>query len=468
VLTLKQSASIRCLAVCRLLLFCGLVLKATVVPAADYDEVGAVFEDVSTEVSVAAKAASKVDMAGYYDLIYQIRVVARNAGSKSSIGSGFQVSKDGLIVTNYHVVSMAVDSPVTHSIEYLDQAGNSGPLQLLDFDVVNDLAVLRHPAPAARHFDIVNSATPASAGDEVAREVSGVEKGEMIYALGNPHDLGITLKLGAFNGIVEHSYNPQILFSGSLNPGMSGGPGLLANGSVIGVNVATAGSDLSFLVPASAVSALIDAGRSLNPENYPKEIATQVGDWQQRRFADLLARDWRRVDFDGWPALDEIRFDMQCWGSSNEDEDDLSVVVLSKGCDSGNRLYLGSSFNTGHIHYSFSQRRSLKLSSLRFHATTNNSMYPDNAGDDTKLSGFDCESGFVDVNPKEEGLKSGSVTTSLCVRAYVELPDLFDVLLLATQGTDTESYTAHFALAGVPQNLANEFTQKFFASLGWQ
>ena len=113
-----------------------------------------------------------VDMADYYDLIYQIRVVARNAGSKSSIGSGFQVSEDGLIITNYHVVSMAVDSPTTHSIEYLDQAGKSGELQLLDFDVVNDLAVLRHPAPSARHFQIVNSEHASAARDEIARTVS--------------------------------------------------------------------------------------------------------------------------------------------------------------------------------------------------------------------------------------------------------------------------------------------------------
>ena len=99
---------------------------------------------------------------------------------------------------------------------------------------------------------------------------------------------------------------------------MSGGPGLLANGSVIGVNVSTAGSDLSFLVPASAMLALIEAGRTVSPEDYPKEIAAQVVNWQERRFGDLLARDWNRVAFGDWPALDEIRFDMQCWGSSND------------------------------------------------------------------------------------------------------------------------------------------------------
>ena len=414
---------------------------------------------------VGVSAAEQVDMAGYYDLIYQIRVVAKNAGSKSSIGSGFQVSEDGLIVTNYHVVSMAVDSPATHRIEYLDQAGNSGELSLLDFDVVNDLAVLRHPAPPARHFEI-NELT--SADPLLSLPAGSLAKGEMIYALGNPHDLGITLKLGAYNGIVEHSYNPQILFSGSLNPGMSGGPGLLADGSVIGVNVATAGSDLSFLVPAAALRQLIDAQRTLDAQNYPAELALQVARWQRHRYENLLALDWPSVAFGNWPALDEIRKDMQCWGSSNEDEDDLSVVVLSKGCDAGNRLYLGDGFSTGHIHYSFSQRRSVKLSPLRFHTTGGSSMYPDNAGDSTKLTEFVCDSKFVELENASDTPDAPAVNMSLCTRAYVELPELFDVMLLASANLETESYTAHFALAGVPKDLANRFTRKFLSSLGWR
>ena len=128
----------------------------------------------------------------HYDQIYQIRDVARSAAAKSSIGSGFQVSADGLIVTNYHVVAGYVNAPANRRLEYLDQQGNSGALELLDFDVINDLALLRHPAPTPKHFSLATAP---------------LTKGALIYALGNPHDLGITLVFGANNGMVEHSYD---------------------------------------------------------------------------------------------------------------------------------------------------------------------------------------------------------------------------------------------------------------------
>lgn len=412
---------------------------------------GSTFAALAAEPADTSKrsATPTKQLASYYELIYQIRVVSRKAGSKSSIGSGFQVSADGLIITNFHVVAGAVNSPDSHRIEYFDQTGSSGELTLLDFDVVNDLALLRHPSPQARHFEV---------------DTGAVEKGAMIYALGNPHDLGVTLKQGAFNGFVEHSYDQQILFSGSLNPGMSGGPSLLANGRVVGVNVATAGSDLSFLVPAGAVARLIDANRQLASSGYAADIAAQLLAWQQGRFDDLLQRDWPKVDFADWVALGELRNDMQCWGRSNEDEDEITVIGVSKGCDAANRLYLGDDFSSGHIHYSFSVQQAVEMSALRFHRTRSLSMYPDNGGDDTRLTNLDCQSEFLQIDSGEQG----RVQASLCTRAYVEMPGLFDVLLLATQRQDTQLYTAHFALAGVSREIADAFTRKFLTSLGWQ
>ena len=97
---------------------------------------------------------STADFSNDYERIYQIRVVSPEAGSKSSIGSGFQVSADGLLMTNYHVVSGYVNSPENFEIKYVAQSGEKGVLELIDFDVISDLALLRHPKPSTDYFSI--------------------------------------------------------------------------------------------------------------------------------------------------------------------------------------------------------------------------------------------------------------------------------------------------------------------------
>ena len=63
-------------------------------------------------------------------------------------------------------------------------------------------------------------------------------KGERLFAMGNPLDLGFTIVEGTYNGLVDYSYNERIHFSGALNPGMSGGPTVTADGRIAGINVA--------------------------------------------------------------------------------------------------------------------------------------------------------------------------------------------------------------------------------------
>jgi hypothetical protein len=247
---------------------------------------------------------------------------------------------------------------------------------------------------------------------------------------------------------------------------------LLSDGRVVGVNVATAGSDLSFLVPAAQVLTLVEAGRVLNPNDYVTEIADQVMRWQRGRFEDLLAREWPATEFGDYLALGELRKDMQCWGSSNEDEGDIVVEDIAKSCDSGNRLYLGDGLSTGQIHYSFSQRVSRELSPWRFHQLLSHGMHPDNYADEAQVSNFECTSRFIELaETLGEGVRPGATAAStkahLCVRAYVNLPELYDVLFLAERSTDDEAFNVHFTLAGVPQEQAEAFAAKFLHSINW-
>ena len=72
-------------------------------------------------------------------------------------------------------------------------------------------------------------------------------------------------------GVVERSFYPSIFFSGSLNPGMSGGPTLDEQGRVMGINVATRldGQQVSFLVPAQYAIDLVARARPAKPITAP-------------------------------------------------------------------------------------------------------------------------------------------------------------------------------------------------------
>ncbi len=71
-------------------------------------------------------------------------------------------------------------------------------------------------------------------------------------------DKGFSIVEGTNNGVMKSSDDNNILFSGSLNPGMSGGPTLNDNKEVVGVNVATSGNGLSYLVPAEYLSIILE------------------------------------------------------------------------------------------------------------------------------------------------------------------------------------------------------------------
>ena len=80
--------------------------------------------------------------------IVQVRTLLVAAGRQSSIGSGFVVSADGLVITNYHVVSRFALDPKTYRLEYLAPDGAKGALELLAIDVAHDLAVVMSSAAA--------------------------------------------------------------------------------------------------------------------------------------------------------------------------------------------------------------------------------------------------------------------------------------------------------------------------------
>lgn len=384
-----------------------------------------------------------IDFSDSYDRIYQIRTISNDTGTKSSIGSGFQVSADGLIITNYHVVSDYIAKPDIHALHYVDQSGDTGVLELLDFDVVSDIALLRHPNPSSTFF-VLSETVPS--------------RGEMAYALGNPGDWGMVMVPGPTNGYVEHSYEKTVLFSGSLNSGMSGGPSLNRSGEVVGVNVATVGSQLSFLVPVDKVKTIVEKKRTLNAENYFQEIALQVAAWQRPRLQELINTPWSPVAFFDRQYPGELRSDFQCWNSSNNDSPNRWMHKTIKACETGDYVYLGNDYTTGEIRYSFSHRKSNKLNRMQFALAQSMGMSADNDSDFEFSTNYLCESDYLEETEPSDQSYTRIVS---CIRAYKKLPGLFDSMLYILNHRDDVVVKSYLSIAGAEKDQIMALKEKF-------
>ena len=141
----------------------------------------------------------------------------------NSLGSGFVVDSDGVIVTNNHVIADASEITVTFA------DGESLPATLVGRDPKTDIAVLKvdPPEPLAA----------VAWGDSDTARV-----GNWTIAIGNPFGLGNTVTAGIVSArardINAGPFDDFIQTDASINRGNSGGPLFDMNGAVIGVNTA--------------------------------------------------------------------------------------------------------------------------------------------------------------------------------------------------------------------------------------
>ena len=387
--------------------------------------------------------------------IYQVRVMEEGSGEKAAIGSGFQVRADGLIATNFHVVSPAVHEPDKYQLEYAADDGATGALEIVGFDVVHDLALVRHSAGLDAHLPLADAE---------------LENGEALFAVGNPLDLGQSIVPGSYNGLVESSFYRKLLFTGSLNPGMSGGPTLNEAGAVVGVNVSTAGNQISFLVPVVHLLRLLEAASEpVATADYQTRIEAQLVADQARKYGLLLDAPWATQELgrSSVHAAPETYF--KCWGDTDDDEDQRYVSTQSS-CISQDDIYLSRGFSTGAIDYQFMFIESDELNSLQFSELYSNlfgTMYTRNRARKEDVTNYKCHQDFVAPRSGEQA--DGAWRTVMCVRQYRDYRALYDVLFLSAYvGGDGEGLSAHFALSGVTRDNANRFAARFIASTSWR
>jgi serine protease Do len=394
--------------------------------------------------------------------LLQIRTLVTAAGRQSSLGSGFLVSGDGLALTNYHVVSQYALEPQAYRLEYTTADGRQGALALLAIDLADDLAVVR----------VDKGGDPFFTFDERALK-QDLPKGERLYSMGNPLDLGFTIVEGTYNGLVERSYNERIHFSGAINPGMSGGPTVTAEGKVVGINVSKqfGGELVSFLVPARFAAALIARARDAappSPSDLRAEIGRQLDAWQANLYQSIDGLGFRTSGFGPYRAPELAAPWFTCWAQTNVGQvPKPRASAETTICNSDTRLFVANDLSTGLIQVSHAFLRSLDLNAFQFAALLSRQYQPAWIGGwgQKWYTRQRCHEAFVAASPAGEHPPLRAVW---CARAYRQFEGLYDVwVMTVTQDRDTEALVSRLTLQGVAYDNAIALTKRFIEAVQW-
>jgi serine protease Do len=243
---------------------------------------------IRVEQQVEQSGADVPDQGGPGWFFHQLPGFGRNfrmpqQGPREGLGSGFVIdSKEGLILTNYHVVDSANQIEVTVGTP-------DGAHQTLTGKVVGkapdfDVALVK------TEHSLTVPALPLGDSDKL-------RVGEWVMAIGNPFGLSQSMSVGIISGKHREDMNPSghqgiydfLQTDASINPGNSGGPLVDMQGRVVGMNTAISaqGSGIGFAIPSSMLShifpSLKDKGElsrswiGVQVQNLTPELAKSYG-----------------------------------------------------------------------------------------------------------------------------------------------------------------------------------------------
>lgn len=220
-----------------------------------------VVKDVSPSVvNIYTKRTVKIRRSPLFDDPMFERFFGRGGGGipkeriQGSLGSGVIVRREGLIVTNYHVIK---DADV---IQVITNDRREFEATVVVKDERTDLAVLK--------VNVGNSYLP----EMTLADSDSIEVGDITLAIGNPFGVGQTVTSGivsatsrTMGGVNDLSFFIQT--DAAINPGNSGGALVGLNGQLMGINTAmysrTGGSNgIGFAIPSNMVKTVIKAAEA--------------------------------------------------------------------------------------------------------------------------------------------------------------------------------------------------------------
>ena len=173
-------------------------------------------DDIASKVSTVA-----ADNGDFSAVIEKAKPAVVNIQAGNTIGSGFFIDREGLTVTNFHVVQGAADIKVITDQRITYRAS------ILAYDAVADIAILRLQTPR-QDFQFLEW------GDSDA-----ITQGEPVVAIGNPAGLSFSVSKGVIGSKERRGETgvDLVQLDLAINPGNSGGPIINKRGEVVGIAV---------------------------------------------------------------------------------------------------------------------------------------------------------------------------------------------------------------------------------------
>lgn len=388
--------------------------------------------------------------------VAKLEIVEPLSSAPRSVGTAFFVEGygEGFLLTNYHVVKDVIfDEDKRLRLEFA-RGETTEDVEILALDAAHDVAVLRTDAQAPARLSLLLGAPPSM--------------GTELYSLGHPADLATSVVEGIYNGRVGHSVSPRYHFTGSVNPGMSGGPTVTASGLVVGINVSTAGNQLSFIVPSVLADGVLQEAQTYDggtPTELGERLGRRLEIFQRNFFGIFLDHDLPEIRLGEVtvPVGPDASFD--CGAEPFEDENRRYDQVVYR-CTTFDQISWPDGAVTPfiaieHIYIESDQLNRFQFSRLYGDIYAFVAMWEvpenDEAGD------WECRRGNV------RSSRGSVMKVAFCARAHRRMPGLYDAFIrTALLGGDHASgVVGTFLVNGVTFDHAVQLSRHVLNGYEW-
>ncbi len=398
--------------------------------------------------------------------VFQIKTAISPESPKSSYGSAWIIDKDGLLVTNYHVVSQAIQKTKSYQL-YLVIDDKPYPATIKAVDVTHDLAIIK-----------VNRVFPQS----LALAKTQPTQGAKIFSVGLPEDLNMSITEGNYNNIIEYGPYQLIHMASPLNPGMSGGPTLNANGEVVGVNVSVLMSrqSISFAVPNQFLLPLLKKAKDKSSNSDLKlqsEIESQLIDVQNFLTAQALSpreapehsnRNTQNIGAPKWNIQPLPAF-LKCWSDSDDDSKSKHHSV-KQICYVPHAAFIDNQLTSGSFEISWQLLSKKKLNTLQLYQVASDEFNAEDRYISLFLRSFTEKDDLLTRYTCNENLYKNSknilFATATCMRGYKKYASLLNLDFKAKSLTkDGDIMILKMALSGFTYENAKKMIEKSIESI---